>query len=66
MISAMPKKPRIGRPRKPKGEKYATPNRFLGRVDDETWATLQAAAQAAGKTFTAWAVAILKRAAGRK
>jgi len=57
------KKPRIGRPPKPKGEKYKTTARMLGRVDDETWAILK---EAGGENFTAWAVAVLLRAAKRK
>jgi hypothetical protein len=55
--------PRIGRPPKPKSERYKTTVRQLGRVDDETWAILKAAG---GDNFTAWAVAMLLRAAKRK
>lgn len=61
----MSTKKRPGRPKKPKGEKYETTPRQLGRVDDETWAEFQAAAQAKGLSFTAWAVGILLRAARR-
>lgn len=61
----MKKKPKTGRPAKPPGEKYTTTPRQLGRVSDEDWEKLQAASEAAGKTFTAWAVAILLRAAKR-
>lgn len=35
------------RPRKPPAEKFETPKRMLGRVDDETWERIQKAAQAA-------------------
>lgn len=59
------KKPRIGRPPKKAGEHVRTPARILGRVDDETWNELQAAANRAGKSFTQWAVEILTRAARR-
>lgn len=61
--SAEPRK--TGRPAKPPGEKYQTPGRRLGRVPDDEWATLQSAAKASGKNFTAWAVGILLRAAKR-
>jgi Arc/MetJ family transcription regulator len=57
------KKP-IGRPRVE--TKQHTPARQLGRIDDETWAALQAAAATAGKTFVGWAVPILVRAAKRR
>lgn len=59
------KPPRIGRPPKKAGEHVRTPARILGRVDDETWNELQAAASASGKTFTQWALEILIRAAKR-
>ena len=61
----MKKKPKTGRPAKPPGEKYATTPRQLGRVADDDWETLQGAAAESGKSFTAWAVAILLRAAKR-
>jgi uncharacterized protein (DUF1778 family) len=60
------KKPRPGRPRKPKGEKYATPAMQIGRVPVEQQAILRAAARRAGKTFTAWAVEILLREAEKR
>jgi len=59
------KKPKIGRPAKAAGEKFATPARQLGRVSEEDWQTLQGAALSQGKSFTAWAVAVLLRAAKR-
>lgn len=62
----MPKKKRVGRPRKPKGEKYETPKRWLGRVDAETWELLQSAAQASEQSFTAWAVDGLVKLAKRQ
>lgn len=59
-------KPRLGRPPKPPGEKWATPARQLGRVSDADWEVLQEAAAAKGQTFTAWAVAVLLAAAKRQ
>jgi hypothetical protein len=56
----------VGRPQKPKNEKYRTPQRQLGRVSDEEWETLKAAAAKRGETFSAWALAVLKRAAKRE
>lgn len=53
----------MARPKKPEGEKYATTPRQLGRVDDETWAILQAAAERQGETFIGWALPILLNAA---
>lgn len=62
----MPKKRPVGRPAKPKREKYRTPQRQFGRVADETWQELKDAATNAGKPFTQWALEILLRAARRK
>jgi len=62
----MSKERKAGRPEKPPGERYKTPARQLGRVADDEWAEMQAAAQAAGKSFTEWAVSILLRAARRR
>lgn len=56
---------KAGRPAKPPGEKYETPGRRLGRVADDEWAEMQAAAEAAGKSFTEWARGVLLRAARR-
>ena len=58
--------PRIGRPPKPKGERYTTPVMQLGRVPVEKQDRYRAAAKRAGKTFTAWALAILDRAEKRQ
>lgn len=55
-----------GRTPKPVGEKYKTPQRQLGRVKDEDWDLLKAAAKKRGETFSAWALAVLKRAAKRE
>lgn len=63
MSSDKPK--RAGRPAKSPGERYKTPGRQLGRVADDEWVEMQAAAEAAGKSFTEWAVSILLRAAKR-
>ncbi|MEO2017348.1 MAG: hypothetical protein ABGZ53_23585 [Fuerstiella sp.] len=57
---------RIGRPPKPPGEKYTTPQRQLGRVTDDDWNLLLTAAKEAGKPFTQWAVQILLRNARRQ
>jgi uncharacterized protein (DUF1778 family) len=56
----------MSRPPKAQGEKYKTPQRQLGRVSDEDWETLKAAAAKRGETFTAWALAVLLRAAKRQ
>lgn len=56
----------VGRKPKPEGEKYKTPQRQLGRVSDEDWETLKAAAEKRGDTFSAWALAVLLRAAKRE
>ena len=58
----MPTKKPVGRPRV--ADKQHTPARQLGRVDNETWAMLQAAAKPG--TFTGWALPILVRAAKRE
>lgn len=39
------------------------PVRIFGRVDDDTWKTLKAAAEARGKSFTQWALEVLGREA---
>lgn len=59
------KKPRIGRPPKKAGEHVRTPVMQLGRVQPELQDELREAASRAGKSFTQWAVEILKRAARR-
>lgn len=55
-----------GRPKKAIEEKYKTPARQLGRVSEEDWALLKAAADKRGEFFTTWAVAVLLRAAKRE
>jgi len=45
-------------PNKPK-----TPNRSLGRVPDDEWATYQTAAKLAGKPFSQWARLAMMRLA---
>jgi hypothetical protein len=42
------------------------PARILGRVDEETWVKLQAAARRDGETFTKWALDHLLKAAGKE
>lgn len=61
----MKKRP-VGRPTKPKREKYKTPQRQLGRVDEERWQSYKAAAEAEQLSFTQWACKYLDRAAKRK
>ncbi len=56
----------MSRPPKPEGEKYRTPQRQLGRVSDEDWEMLKAAAEKAGVPFTQWALPILLRNAKRQ
>lgn len=56
----------MARPKKPPDQKYRTPNRSLGRVADEEWAQLKAAAAKRGETFTAWALKILLSSAKRE
>lgn len=53
----------MARPRKDPKDKYRTPRRQLGAVDDATWTELQSAAKREGKTFIGWALPILLRAA---
>lgn len=55
-----------GRPPKPNKERYRTPQRQLGRVSDEDWKMLKAAAEKRGETFSSWALAVLLRAAKRE
>lgn len=54
------------RPPKPPGEKYTTPNRFVGRISAAEWAEITEAAQASGETLTAWAKAALLKAARKQ
>lgn len=55
-----------GRPATDRGAYNPNPARQLGRVSDEDWEALKAAAEKAGEPFTKWAVAILLRAAKRQ
>ena len=55
-----------GRPPTSRGAYNPIPARQLGRVSDEDWATLRAAAAIRGETFTAWAVRTLLAAAKRE
>ena len=58
-------KPKRGRPATPRGAYNPIPCRSLGRVSDADWQAMQAAAEAAGQTFTKWAVTTLLRKAKR-
>lgn len=59
------KKETRGRPPTDRGAYNPHPPRIFGRVSNEDWETLQAAAQLSGKKFTRWAMEILLRAAKR-
>lgn len=59
-------KPKRGRPATDRGAYNPNTARQLGRVSDEDWEQLKAAADKRGETFTQWALAILKRAANRE
>jgi hypothetical protein len=58
--------PKRGRPATDRGAYNPNPARQLGRVSDKDWETLKAAAAKRGETFTAWALAVLLRAAKRE
>lgn len=55
-----------GRPATERGAYNPNPARQLGRVSDEDWETLKAAAEKRGESFTAWAVRVLLAAARRE
>lgn len=54
-----------GRPPTERGAYNPLPQRQIGRIADDDWALLKAAAEKSGQTFSGWALAILKRAAHR-
>ena len=58
--------PKRGRPATSRGAYNPNPARILGRVSDEDWETLKAAAEKRGESFTAWAVRVLLKAARRE
>ena len=58
--------PKRGRPATERGAYNPNPARQHGRVSDEDWETLKAAAEKRGESFTAWAVAVLLKAAKRE
>lgn len=58
--------PKRGRPATSRGAYNPNPARQLGRVSDEDWETLKAAAEKRGESFTAWAVRVLLAAARRE
>jgi hypothetical protein len=64
-FAAMDAKKKRGRPATPRGPYNPIPCRSLGRVSDADWHAMQLAAEAAGQTFTAWAVTTLLRKAKR-
>ena len=55
-----------GRPATERGAYNPNPARQLGRVSDEDWETLKAAAEKRGESFTAWAVRVLLAASRRE
>lgn len=55
-----------GRPATERGPYNPHPPRQLGRVSDEDWTLLKEAAEAAGKTFTEWALPTLLSKARRE
>lgn len=58
--------PKRGRPATERGAYNPNPARQLGRVSDDDWDTLKAAAEKLGVSFTAWAVRVLLAAARRE
>jgi hypothetical protein len=58
--------PKRGRPATDRGAYNPNPARQLGRVSDGEWELLKAAAAKRGESFTAWALAVLLRAAKRE
>lgn len=61
----MKSKPK-GRPPTERGAYNPIPHRIFGRVPQLEWDELKAASRAAGKTFTAWALEILLKAARKQ
>ena len=62
----MTEKPARGRPATDRGAYNPNPARQLGRVSDEDWTELKQAADAAGKSFTEWALPTLLAKARRE
>ena len=60
------REPSRGRPATERGAYNPHAPRQLGRVSDEDWTLLKEAAEASGKTFTAWAVPALLKLAVRE
>jgi uncharacterized protein (DUF1778 family) len=59
-------KAKRGRPATERGAYNPNPARQLGRVSEEDWETLKAAAEKRGESFTAWAVRVLLSEARRE
>jgi hypothetical protein len=57
---------KLGRPPTERGAYNPVPARQLGRVSDDDWDTLKAAADKRGESFTQWALGILLRAAKKE
>lgn len=57
------KKKSAGRPRKKLKDKFRTPVRAIGRVNDGDWSEIKAAVAASGQQFSSWAASVLLAAA---
>jgi hypothetical protein len=56
----------MARPKKPEGEKFSTPPRIIGRVQEEDWQIILDGVKASGKLKTQWMTETLLRAAKRE
>lgn len=56
----------MARPRKPESEKFSTPPRILGRVQEDDWQLILEGVKASGKLKTQWMTETLLRAAKRE
>jgi hypothetical protein len=56
----------MGRPRKEAEDRFQTPARQFGRISDDDWNELKAAADAAGQSMVEWALPALLRKARRE
>jgi len=62
----MQKKPQRGRPATERGAYNPNPARQFGRISDDDWNELKAAADAAGQSMVEWALPALLRKARRE
>jgi hypothetical protein len=56
----------MGRPRKETEDRFKTPARQFGRISDDDWNELKAAADAAGQSMVEWCLLTLLRKARRE